>query len=205
MAKSINAMVFWVLFVTVVFSSCATAQITNGDFNTPDLSGWVVESGAVTDGGGYALFEQGGYDELAILSQEFTMPDGALTLSFDVEMVLEDEEGPGPETDIFTAYLYDSSTNDPLGSISSDGEFFYMDNKDLIGFDSRTVSLDVSGFDVDNAYLVFKLDSDLDDRTLTKVGLDNVNISIIPAPGALLMCVVGAGVVGWLRRRGLTK
>jgi hypothetical protein len=205
MVKSINAVLFRTLFIIAVFSSCAAAQLTNGDFSS-GLSGWAVESGTVTDGGGYAFFEPGEFGDPAILSQEFTMPDGAQTLTFDVDMVSEDEGGPGPETDIFTAYLYKSSADlTPLFSISSNGEFFYMDNEDFIGIDSRMVSLDVSGFGSMNAFLVFKLTSDIEDGVLATVSLDNVNISAIPVPGALLLAFVGTGLVGCLRRRGIAK
>jgi hypothetical protein len=193
MVKSINAILFRTLFVIAVFSTCAVAQLTNGDFSN-GLNDWVVESGTVTDGDGYAFFEQGVFGDPAILSQEFTIPDGALMLTFDVNMVSKYEGGPGPETDKFTAYLYPDVE-----------EFFSMDNEGFVGFDSRTVNLDVSGFSGMNAYLVFELTSDITDGVLATVSLDNVNISVIPAPGALLLAFVGTGLVGWLRRRGIAK
>ncbi len=200
-------MVFKAVLVTAVFSSCAVAQLTNGDFSD-GLNDWVVKSGTVTDGGGYALFWE---DESGILSQEFNIPSGALTLSFDLEMV--SVGGPHEsEPDRFTAYLYNNPTDmNPLVSNPGVDEFFfYLDNEDIVeivdtgSFDGATVNLNVSGFGGSDAYLVFELLSG-EDEMYTKVSLDNVSISVIPTPGGLILACIGTGLVGWLRRRGITK
>ncbi len=52
----------------------AGPTLQNGDFITPGLSGWTVEYGTVTDGGGYALFEEDPFDLSSTLSQGFTLP-----------------------------------------------------------------------------------------------------------------------------------
>jgi len=59
--------------------------------------------------------------------------------------------------------------------------------------------LHLDGGQAIDAYLVFDLLGS-DDGMLTRVSLDNVNISVIPAPGALLLVVIGAGAfVVWRR------
>ena len=92
-------------------------------------------------------------------------------------------------------------------------EFFYIDSgylddptdpnvmKTVGAFDGKTVTLDVSGFKANqDAYLLFNLYTE-DEGLVTTIELDNVNISLIPAPGALVLGGIGLGCVTWLRRR----
>lgn len=210
MKKSFAVTFFMV--IAAVFSTCAVAVPTNGDFSS-GLTGWDVDSGTVVGVDDYALFIEDRLAGSSTLSQEFTIPFGAMELSFDINMISEDEEPHETVHDRFAVYLYDNSTDlNPLVSNPSVDEFFYLDNQsvlEIVGtgtFDGSTVSLDVSGFSGMNAFLVFDLLSGVDGM-YTTVSLDNVNVSVsvIPAPGGLLLCVIGTGLVGWLRRRGLTK
>ena len=55
-----------------------------------------------------------------------------------------------------------------------------------------------------DAYLAFDLWSSYDGM-ITTVHLDNVEISVIPAPGALLLALFGTGTVGfWKRFRNIS-
>jgi hypothetical protein len=179
--------------------------ITNGDFSTLDLSGWTVEFGTVTDGGGYALFEEDLSDLSSTLSQQFTIPALALELSFDLWMSAEagGDYDPFSWPDAFTASLLDPVTFDPLISNPGVTEFYYLDNtgyEETVGTVSgSTVSLDVSNWAGYDVLLSFDLWGGLDGMQTT-VSLDNVNVSVIPAPGALLLAFIGTGLVGWLRR-----
>jgi len=61
--------------------------------------------------------------------------------------------------------------------------------------------LHLDGGQAMDAYLLFDLLGSYDGM-LTGVNLDNVNISVIPAPGALLLVGIGAVAVGLWRRVG---
>jgi hypothetical protein len=61
--------------------------------------------------------------------------------------------------------------------------------------------LHLDGGQAMDAYLLFDLLGS-DDGMLTSVNLDNVNISVIPAPGALLLGLIGASAVGLWRKLG---
>jgi hypothetical protein len=208
------------IFRCVVFGSIIVAlagmtvfgglTLQNGDFSA-GLSGWTVEYGDVTDGGGYALFQEHPIDLSSTLSQEFTLPPLARELSFD--MVMSAEAGgdydPFSWPDAFTASLYDNPTDlNPLVSNSGVDDFFYLDNTgywETAGiFDGTRVSLDVSGFRGMNTYLVFDLWGGTDGM-LTNVSLDNVNISVIPAPAALFLGLIGTGLVGIIRKSKVGK
>jgi hypothetical protein len=43
------------------------------------------------------------------------------------------------------------------------------------------------------------------DGMLTNVDLDNVNVSVIPVPGALLLGLIGTGLVGIIRKSRVGK
>ncbi len=196
-----------VLVVGAGFLLCSApvvfADLTNGDFSTPGLYGWTVESGNVSDGGGYALFQEHPVDMLSSLVQEFTLPALALELSFDVAM----SSVPGGDheswPDAFMALLLDPLTFGPLISNPGYTEFYYLDNtgylETVATVSGNNVSLDVSSLAGLDVFLAFDLLGG-DDGMLTSVELDNVNVSVVPAPGALLLGLIGIGTVGTLRR-----
>jgi hypothetical protein len=123
-----------------------------------------------------------------------------MTLSFDLTM----ETGEG-ETDVFTASLLNPLTNAPLISLSGKNYFFSLSSNgviedDLVTVTGDTYGLDVFGITVSNVKIVFDLAHEYDE-TDTYAFLDNVNVSLIPAPGAFVLGSIGIAFVSWLRRR----
>ncbi len=213
-----------IILLLAELTAFALPTLQNGDFSEeldPNLN-WTVESGDVTCAAGsyFALFtevlenqEPNGIIVKSALGQEFTFPTDAQTLSFNI--VLRPQ---GYESDSFTASLFYSRT-DPNTLISNGvgvDEFFYIDTGYLydpnpndpppgslvtVGtFDGQTVTLDVSGFQGQDAYLLFSLNPEIDGLQ-TFVELRNVNISVIPEPDALVLGSIGLGYVTWLRKR----
>jgi len=188
----------------------AGPSLQNGDFSIPALSAWTVEFGDVTDGGGFALFQEDPASVSSTLGQQFTIPSSAATLSFDLSGLLEPGGPYDPEAwpDAFCAYLLDPLTGDPLVSTVGGTEFFYVDSTGYLDtvasltFNSSTLTatLDVSALGGLDAYLRFDLWS-REDGWITYVGLDNVNVqgSAVPVPGALLLGLIGTGIL--IRRK----
>lgn len=202
-----------VALVTGVVFAAPTLPLENGNFSTPGLSGWTIEYGTVTDSGGYAMFQEDSASLSSTLSQQFALPAGATTLSFDFWMssVQGGEFDPFAWPDAFTASLLDPVTFDPLASNPGSTEFFYLDNtgyQSSIGTVSgNTVSLDVSSFTGSDVFLSFDLWGGLDGMQ-TSVSIDNVTVggvAVVPAPAALLLGVVGTGLVGLLRRTKIMR
>lgn len=184
-------------------TAVAAPALQNGDFSS-GLGSWTVESGAVSDGGGFALFEEDPVFGMSSLVQEFGLPPGALELSFDVDMsAVAGGDDFGCSPDAFTASLLDPLTYDPLVSNPGFTDFYYLDNtgweETIATVAGSTVSLDVSPFAGQDVFLGFDLLGG-DDGCLTSVSVDNVSVSVIPAPGALLLGMIGTGLVGFLRR-----
>jgi hypothetical protein len=175
--------------VVMAAAGAVQAVPTNGDFSQDLTVGWTV-SGNVTWNGSLASFgEDLDTQNSTLTSDSFLMPESATTLSFFVNFGSVSQEGT-PDTDVFTAYL-------------NDNPIFSVDNHEETTF-SGTVTVDVSGLQGQNAWLSFNLYSDLDDKWLTTVELDDVIINesavTIPAPGALLLAAIGTAIVGRLRR-----
>jgi len=195
-------------------SAVADPAIVNGDFSA-GLTDWTVEWGDVTDGGGFALFQEdvpefpGDLPDISsTLSQAFTLPGQALFLSFDLAMTAEGNPDPLAWPDAFTASLLDGGTLDPL--VSWDPfvtEFFLFENTGLmetavgVAVAGDTVSLDVSAWAGQDVLLSFDLWAGEDGMTTT-AALDNVNVSLVPVPGAAVLGALGlaSGLVG-LRRK----
>ncbi|MBN1362190.1 MAG: hypothetical protein JW993_16460 [Sedimentisphaerales bacterium] len=186
--------------VTVGAISPAYADITlqNGDFSS-GLAGWTVEWGDVTDGGGYALFQEDAFDISSTLSQQFTLPLGAQLLSFDLTLSAEGDRDPFAWPDAFTASLLDAATFDPL--ITWDPfvtEFFLLENTGAMETSAgmavagNTISLDVSSWRGQDVLLSFDLWGSYDGMTTT-THLDNVDVSVVPLPSAVLLAIVGLG------------
>jgi MYXO-CTERM domain-containing protein len=193
-----SAIVVALLSVT----SFAGTTLQNGNFSA-GLTGWNVEFGTVTDGGGYALFEEDQFELSSTLSQVFTIPDLARELSFDLEMTSVPENGHESWPDAFLASLYDSNGKPLFANPLGVDEFYYLDNTGILDttgtVTGNSVSLDVSSLAGQDVLLSFDLFGG-NDGMFTTVGVDNVNVSVIPAPGALLLGLIGMGTFGLWRR-----
>jgi len=183
-----------VVVACIAVPGFADPSLQNGDFSA-GLSPWAVEYGIVTDGGGFALFEEDTASLSSTLSQQFTIPALAMQLSFDVLFSSAGTYDDASWPDALTACLFDNPS-DLIPLISNPGynDFFYMDHTggvETVGtFDGTHVALDVSAFRGLDAYLVFDLLAS-DDGMTTTVSVDNVNVSVVPLPGALLLGLVG--------------
>jgi hypothetical protein len=180
------------------------ANVQNGDFSA-GLSGWTIEYGTVVDGGGYVLFEEDALSLSSTLSQVFNLPIGSQILSF--EMVMSSQLGgdydPFAWPDVFTASLLDPVTLDPLVFNPGYTEFYYLDNLGnevtVASVTGNKVMLDVAALAGQDVFLSFDLWGS-DDGMLTSVNLDNVKVTVIPVPGALLLGLIGTGAVGLWRK-----
>lgn len=205
--------VVFCLFAVLVAGASASADLIplNGDFSD-GLSHWLVEFGDVTDGGGYAFFQEDPDSLSSTLSQEFTIPSAALRLSFDLQMlgVPGGDSDPSAWPDAFTASLLDASTLDPL--ISWDPfvtEFFLLENTGAMETSAGmtvigdTVTLDVSSWAGQDVLLSFDLWAS-DDGMTTTVNLDDVRVSVVPLPAGALLGVLGlvSGLMGLHFRPG---
>ncbi len=204
--------------IAFLFASVHSLQagLTNGDFST-DLTGWIiagrVEQGpwpwpnGSANGSARLAPDEEEFFLHSTLSQVFTMDAGSRTLSFDLMMGTEIHE-----TDVFAAFLLDSS-GDPLISIVGKDYFFSLSSDGAIekepvlvsvtgDANDFTIGLNVSGLLAGQGVkIVFDLAHDYDDGVDTYAFLDNVNVSLIPAPCAFVLGSIGVGFVAWLRRR----
>jgi len=221
--KSCFTSIFAGFVALLVLAESAGADLANGEF-IDDLSPWIVsplivggDNGVVwidgdADGDGEAKFipdlaDSPSWDD-STLSQIFTLDPQSLTLSFDFRMGTV-----GDETDIFTASLLDTTVlENPLVFVSGETYFYYFDsvafeNKATEVFVSvidniRTVSLDVSTWASEEVKLVFNLEHDYTEAVDTEVYLDNVGVSLVPVPGALVLGSIGLSLAGcWLGKR----
>ena len=200
---------FSVMVLTIAsVTAYASPTIENGDF-LAGVSGWTIDpAGCVVDGGGYALIIEDPTYYSFLLSQEFKVPNLVLSLSFEINMT----SSPGGATgsifpDGFTASLLDPDTLLPLVSTPGFSDFYYLDrtienfDPTIVEVTGNTVSLTLSGLGLEGreAVLDFYL-LGADDGYATCVAVDNVQVSVIPAPGALLLGLIGTGAVGLWRR-----
>jgi len=173
------------LLLPFVYGGCGgsgwTELLTNGDFETGDLSGWTVElvpgaagditvtdatvapsSGATTAGpaGGtwYALADQ---DEnfAGVIYQSFTVPDGDDEVALTFDMFVLDLSGEGPLDEGFIGYSGVDVDNqhvrvDVLSAVA--GTF------DVGGGVIRTLYLEVDGFSPVLPYIPYSFDLSTD-------------------------------------------
>jgi hypothetical protein len=199
--------IFCRLIFPVILFACIPptlyATLQNGDFSA-GLAGWTVESGNVTDGGGYALFEEHETQILSALMQEFTLPNwSSMSLLFDVRMSAAPGGPYDPYAwpDAFTASLLDPVTLEPLIANPGRTDYFYIDNTNsIITIGTLTVTVDLAGLGGRNVALYFDLIGSNDGR-MTTVRIDNVEI--VPEPCSLFLWMICTGILGFLHRSPL--
>ncbi|UCC97075.1 MAG: hypothetical protein JSW66_14660 [Phycisphaerales bacterium] len=208
-----------VLAALVVPGSGVRAAVTNGSFETGDLTGWswTIPAGASidvvtshsdptgtgttswgpTDGSYFALLKTDGPGSLTQLYQSYSMTPGN-PLMFDY---FWDSRDYKPFDDTATLSVYSGvGVGGPLvGSITLNS--VSADPQDYWGTPWQTWSLDVGSAGL---YTVaFEVRNSLDGILDSFIGIDNVRLDIIPAPEAVLLAGIGVGLIGWLRRRSI--
>jgi hypothetical protein len=196
----------------------AQAAVTNGSFETGDLTGWswTIPAGASIDvvashgdpdgtgttswapveGGRFALLKTDGPGSLTQLYQSLSMTPG-VPLMFDY---FWDSRDSKPFNDTASLSIYSGAglagplvSTFTLGSVNTDPQNYW-------GTPWQTVSLYLA-----NAGLytvVFEVRNSLDGIKDSYLGIDNVFLpQAVPEPGAILLGGIGIGLVGWLRRR----
>ncbi|MDV6028667.1 MAG: hypothetical protein F9B45_00855 [Phycisphaera sp. RhM] len=223
------------LALLAIFSiglNTARGGIINGDFSTALTdpgAGWVTAFGLeppVTESDQAKFVIDSFADNLVQLEQEFLLPVGASSLSFDYQFRTEtggflDPFFGAPPFDIFQASLLNPVTLDALISIdASDDRFFGIDadgityaaaevgTPTILSNGFTRVTLDVSALASQSVLLDFLFLGE-DDGLISTVLLDNVTVTtastVVPEPGALavwaLFSVTTMGVSTRRRRR----
>ena len=196
-----------VVAALMLFASSAQA-LTNGSFETGDLTGWttsIPSGGSITvesihngsqpgetwnptDGQYFALLKTDGPGNKIQLSQTFTSGG---TLTFDWFFNAED----------YTPFN-DSVEGSILDATGASTQLFYQNIAGVayyMGTPWATVSYNLPS---PGTYtLQFETWTVGDSSYDSFLGIDKVNVAVIPAPGAILLGSIGVSLVGWMRRR----
>jgi hypothetical protein len=205
-----------VVVVGVSWCPLAAAGIVNGGFETGTLDGW-SSTGPVSvfteeyardflglpqapadgiwrpAGGDYfaSLWstDSAGTD-VSVLGQTFEAPAGAL-LRFDYFFDFGDFV---PDYDMAGAILVSPQGDTILLEINTPG--YELGDDENIDWTTVSYVLPTTGI-----YALEFVAVDGPGVFESILGIDNVRIEVIPAPGALILGSIGAGILGWSRRR----
>lgn len=202
------------MFVT----ASSQANLTNGSFETGDLTGWTAvlpvggfasvftnynestpsatgtTNWSPTDGSFFTMLKTDGPGSMSKLYQSFYASPGA-SLSFDY---FWDSGDYNPFNDATTGTLLSGEgTGGPVVSTLFSNSV-NADPADYWGTPWIPVSYQ---FIAGGTYtLLIEISNDGDENYDSYVGIDNAQLNI-PAPGAVLLGSIGMGLVGWMRRR----
>lgn len=190
---TIKRMVLFALCLLVLGSTQSLlADITNGHFSEDLSSGWSwtpIENVFYDSDNHWAVLRVDDEEDGSVttLSQDVIslQTSDKWLLSFDFVMATSE---PGSETDEFTASFgtYRDTWKAPV---------IFGSYPEMV-----SVVLDVAEWDPGPYELVFELTNETD-GILTSVTIDNVQLSPVPVPGAVVLGSLGVGFAGWMLRR----
>jgi len=202
------------LMVFGMVGSASANLITNGDFETGDLTGWTTGGDVkVTDDGGvfasaqgmdnyYALLGLGITDGESKLKQNIDVTGlSELTISFNWAFDYWDNSVSAEDT--FISLIKEDTKVKPvkitLLDLQTNGTGFFSPDGGLAhGYYMDTI--DISAFTLDEGSVIFTLTEESDTPwytgTASMAGIDNVSVAGDPVPEPATMLLLASGLFG---------